>query len=88
MTAPAEDEADEVQEQPVADDGATVQAQPGVQAAGQLLTAAQPATARESGGSSVLPIIMIGAGVAALGVGGWYAWRYMQGKRRRRRRRW
>ncbi len=85
---PVEGEADEAPEAPGEDDGNTVRAQPGVQAAGQLLTAAQPTAAREQGGGSVLPIIMIGVGVVALGIGGWYGWRYMQGKGRRRRRRW
>jgi len=87
---PAEAEtAPEIQEAPVlpgdGDDNA-VQAQTGLTAEGQQLTAAA-ATANEQGGSSVLPVIMIGAGVAALGVGAWYGWRYTQGRRRRRRRR-
>ncbi len=66
-------------------DANTIQGQPGVQAAGQLLTAAQPTAERDGG--AVLPILMIGAGVAAIGVGGWYGLRYMQGRKRRRRRR-
>ena len=84
---PLEGEADEAPEEAGEADGGAVRAQPGVQAAGQLLTAAQPTAAREQGGGSVLPIIMIGAGAVALGVGGWYGWRYMQGRRRHRRRR-
>lgn len=83
---PVEAVVEQAPAQPVENDGNTVQGQPGVQAAGQLLTAAQPATAREQGGS-VLPIIMIGAGVAALGVGGWYGLQYTRGRRRHRRRR-
>jgi len=67
------------------DDNA-VQAQPGTQAAGQQV-AATAASANERSGNSVFPVIMIGAGVAALGVGAWYGWRYAQGRRHRRRRR-
>ena len=86
LSEPAEAEAHSATEQPGADDGNTVRAQPGVQAAGQPLTA-QPPAAREDDGGSVLPVIMIGAGVAALGVGSWYGWRYTRGRKRHRRRR-
>lgn len=84
------DVAGEVNEAPdvtVAPDGNAIAAQPGVQAAGQPLTAAQPATANERDGSTLLPILMIGAGVAAIAAGAWYGWRYTQGQKRRRRRR-
>ena len=84
---PAEAEADTAPEEPGADDGSAVQAQTGLQAEDQLLTAAQPTTTQERDGGSILPVIMIGAGVAALGVGAWYGWRYTQGRGRRRRRR-
>ena len=84
---PAEAEADTAPEEPGADDGSAVQAQTGLQAEDQLLTAAQPTATQERDGGSILPVIMIGAGVAALGVGAWYGWRYTQGKGRRRRRR-
>ena len=50
--------------------------------------AAAPKPTAERGGSAILPIAMIGLGVAAIGAGGWYAWRTLgAGKRRRRRRR-
>jgi len=70
-----------------ADDGSTVQAQTGLQAEDQLLTAAQPTATQERDGGSILPVVMIGAGVAALGVGAWYGWQYTRGRGRRRRRR-
>ena len=70
-----------------AEDGNTVQGQQGLQAAGQLLAPTGPAVANERNGSAVLPIALVGAGVAALGVGGWYGWRYMHSRGRRRRRR-
>lgn len=79
------DEPDNPAEESGTGDANAIQAQPGVQAAGQPLTAAQPTVERDGG--TVLPILMIGAGVAAIGVGGWYGWRYMQGQKRRRRRR-
>jgi len=63
-----------------------VEARPGLQAGGEPLTPTQPIAAERSGGT-ILPVLMIGAGVAAIGVGGWYGWRYMQGRKRRRRRR-
>jgi hypothetical protein len=69
------------------DAGDTIAGQPGIQAEGQPLVTAQPAPAREHNGNTVLPVVMIGAGVVAIGVGGWYGWRYMQGQKRRRRRR-
>jgi len=50
-------------------------------------TGAAPTTAKEKGGSAALPIAMIGLGVAAIGAGGWYGWRFMASKGRRRRRR-
>ena len=78
---------DTAPEEPGADDGSTVQAQTGLQAEDQPLTAAQPTATQERDGGSILPVIMIGAGVAALGVGAWYGWRYTQGRRRKRRRR-
>jgi len=69
------------------ENGDYIAAQPGLQAEGQPLVAAQPQVTGERNGGSVLPALMIGAGVAAIGVGGWYGWRYMQGQKRRRRRR-
>lgn len=86
LAEPAEAEADEAPEESLEDDGVTVQAQPGIQAAGQLLIPTAT-TANERGSNSVLPVVLIGAGVAALGVGAWYGWRYTQGRRHRRRRR-
>ena len=74
-------------EAPDGSDGNAVPGQPGVQAAGQPLGTAAPAVAEERNGNTLLPVLMIGAGVAAIGVGGWYGWRYMQGQKRRRRRR-
>lgn len=62
-----------------------VQPTPGLPAGGEPLTA-QPVAAERNGGT-LLPILMIGAGVAAIGVGGWYGWRYTRGRKRRRRRR-
>jgi hypothetical protein len=74
-------------ETPDGPDENAVSGQPGIQAAGQLLGAAEPAVVEERAGNTLLPVLMIGAGVAAIGVGAWYGWRYMQGQKRRRRRR-
>lgn len=80
-------EVEEAPEVPGEGDGNTVQAQPGVQAAGRLLTASQLSEVQERDGGGILPVLMIVAGVAALGVGGWYGWRYVRARKRRRRRR-
>ena len=99
--ADANESVDEVTDETEADGGDSVEGQPGVQAAGQPLTAmapedapqpeqaiADPVAVREAeSGSMALPIILVGAGVVALGVGGWFGWRSMQGRRRHRRRR-
>ena len=78
----------------VGEGGDTVEAREGVQAAGQLLVASEPggagqppqsASAREKGGSPLLLVALIGAGVAVVGVACWFGWRTMQGRRRHRR---
>ena len=78
----------------VGEGGDTVEAREGVQAAGQLLVASEPggagqppqsASAREKGGSPLLLVALIGAGVAIVGAACWFGWRTMQGRRRHRR---
>ncbi len=46
--------------------------------------APEPQPANEKGGGSGLAVVMILAGVAALGGGGWYAWKTLAGGKRRR----
>ena len=53
-----------------------------------LRPSAAPSKAREqAGASAVLPAVMIGLGIAAVGLGGWYGWRVLHMDRRRNRRR-
>lgn len=91
--ADANEAAEKAPDKAEADGGDAVEGRPGIQAAGQPLTATEPddssqSIARETdGGSMALPIVLIGAGVIAIGVGGWFGWRSMQGRRRHRRRR-
>ena len=74
-------------EAPTASDGAVDAPQPTTPPQAAPLPTAAPAATREERGSSALPIVMIGAGVVAIGVGGWYGWRSMDRGRRRRRHR-